>query len=398
MPAHTFAWDGASRLTKIDAGTIDETTLAYDGLGDVTTRSRGGTTTNYFYHHAITLHPLVAENSGGSMRYYVWTPRGTLLWCTEPAGAGPRFYHYDRIGSTLALTDRGGAITDTYAYTPYGERLGQTGTSTQPFTFAGAFGIRGEGAFYQMRARYYDPLTARFLSRDIAPPRLHDPRTLDPYLYALGNPTNYVDRDGAKGTKSTWPPADKGPDVSSLGGTTPEEARSIGRLVLYFAEKGEWKWEVQAAAASMWRELERDWDAEKFERMAEADPDWAASVNAAWERERLAWMNSTCNEVSREQICVSGDIQRDMLPSPDCTAQSFEICTAPSDEDLDKLNPYRGDRIWKIKPLILGPTGATKVSTSRKMLHQYEAAEGGDDSGKLHLDGSQSPSLTPSHP
>jgi RHS repeat-associated protein len=132
-----------------------------------------------------------------SPRFLVWTPNGLLLYAIDAATNAPSFYHYDRQGSTLALTDGSGTVTDKYAYSPYGELLAQEGPSTQPFRFLGAFGIRSEGTLCQVRARYYDPQTARFLSRDPAVPRLSDPRTLDPYLYALGNPLRYVDRDGA---------------------------------------------------------------------------------------------------------------------------------------------------------------------------------------------------------
>lgn len=195
--AHTFAWDGASRLTSLDS-----TTLAYDGLGDVATRTAGGATTRFFYHHAIADHPLVAEfdqTQNQFTRSYVYTPGGALLYAVDPTTHAPSFYHFDRVGSTLALTDAAGNVTDSYSYTPHGELLahgGTSGASTQPFTFVGAFGVRSEGAYYQMRARYYDPVTGRFLSRDPRGPRLADVRTLDPYLYALGNPTRYVDPDG----------------------------------------------------------------------------------------------------------------------------------------------------------------------------------------------------------
>jgi RHS repeat-associated protein len=195
MPGHTFAWDGASRLV-----TMDGVALGYDAFGDMISRG----TTRYFYHHAIGLHPLVAERAGSDFqRYYVWTPGGALVWSVDAVSGAASFYHFDRVGSTLALTNGAGALTDSYSYTPYGELRGHEATagntpSTQPFTFVGRFGIRREGAFYQMRARYYDPLTARFLSRDPAPPSLTDVRGHDPYLYALGNPTRYIDVNGAK--------------------------------------------------------------------------------------------------------------------------------------------------------------------------------------------------------
>jgi hypothetical protein len=47
-----------------------------------------------------------------------------------------------------------------------------------------------------MRARYYDPVSATFLSRDPLPPRLLDPKSLNVYAYASQNPLLYVDPRG----------------------------------------------------------------------------------------------------------------------------------------------------------------------------------------------------------
>ena len=47
-----------------------------------------------------------------------------------------------------------------------------------------------------MRARYYDPASARFLTWDPVPANLSDIQTLDPYLYAADNPISYVDPKG----------------------------------------------------------------------------------------------------------------------------------------------------------------------------------------------------------
>jgi RHS repeat-associated protein len=201
-PGHSFAWDAASHLKLLDG-----TSLTYDGSGDVSTRTVAGATTRFFHHAAVAGHPLVAERNEGTTqftRFYVWTPSGTLLYSIDGATHAPTFYHYDHVGSTLALTDSAGAVSDKYAYSPYGELLGHEGASTQPFTFIGAFGVLAEGPLYKMRARYYDPLTARFLSRDPASPRLSDPRTLDPYLYALGSPLRYVDPDGEAPTATNF--------------------------------------------------------------------------------------------------------------------------------------------------------------------------------------------------
>lgn len=51
-------------------------------------------------------------------------------------------------------------------------------------------------SLYYLRARYYNPLTGRFLSRDPENGNAYDPRTLHKYLYAGGDPVNMADPFG----------------------------------------------------------------------------------------------------------------------------------------------------------------------------------------------------------
>jgi RHS repeat-associated protein len=56
---------------------------------------------------------------------------------------------------------------------------------------------------YYLRARYYNPLTGRFMSRDPYEPKFRgpdgkpiDPKNLHKYLYAVGDPVNFRDPSG----------------------------------------------------------------------------------------------------------------------------------------------------------------------------------------------------------
>ena len=49
---------------------------------------------------------------------------------------------------------------------------------------------------YYLRARYYNPATGRFLSRDPEDGKPVDPKTLHKYLYAAGDPVNRIDPRG----------------------------------------------------------------------------------------------------------------------------------------------------------------------------------------------------------
>jgi len=51
-------------------------------------------------------------------------------------------------------------------------------------------------SLYYLRARYYNPATGRFLSRDPEDGHLKDPSSLHKYLYANGDPVNGIDPQG----------------------------------------------------------------------------------------------------------------------------------------------------------------------------------------------------------
>lgn len=195
-PGKSFAYDSASHLVRVTADGIS-VTMTYNGRGDLRTRTAGDTTLSYYHHYALGLAPIVAESPDGRAykRFYVYTPGGALLYSIDAETRQAAFYHFDRLGSTLFTSGGGGAVQDAYAYDPYGDLLGHSGASDQPFTYVGRYGVRWEpvGELYQMGLRYYDPLAARFLTRDAVWPVLTDPSSLNPYGYARQNPLRYLD-------------------------------------------------------------------------------------------------------------------------------------------------------------------------------------------------------------
>ena len=65
----------------------------------------------------------------------------------------------------------------------------------QPIRYAG-YVYDTETKLYYLQARYYDPATARFISRDLDTGDEDDPITMNGYSYADGNPVMMVDADG----------------------------------------------------------------------------------------------------------------------------------------------------------------------------------------------------------
>ena len=120
---------------------------------------------------------------------YITGPGG--LPVEQVAGNGAVLYYLrDQLGSTRGLLDGSGSIVASYRYDAYGQRHVITGAISTPFGFAGQY-TDGETGLIYLRARFYDPLTAQFLTAD---PLLL--LTGQPYTYANGDPLNQVDPTG----------------------------------------------------------------------------------------------------------------------------------------------------------------------------------------------------------
>jgi RHS repeat-associated protein len=97
-----------------------------------------------------------------------------------------------------------GAVTATFQYDAFGAVRASTGTATTAFGFTGQQADAGSGLTY-LRARYYDPSTGRFLTKDPLRGNAAAPPTQHRYLYAGADPVNVVDPSGLSGEGPwTW--------------------------------------------------------------------------------------------------------------------------------------------------------------------------------------------------
>jgi RHS repeat-associated protein len=107
----------------------------------------------------------------------------------------PSFYGYDGSGNVRQLTNAAGTVTDTYEYDAFGNSFTKQGTTPNVYLYRGEQYDSDLGLYY-LRARYYNPATGRFLSRDPLDGNALDPKTLHKYLYAGGDPVNAMDPTG----------------------------------------------------------------------------------------------------------------------------------------------------------------------------------------------------------
>jgi RHS repeat-associated protein len=100
------------------------------------------------------------------------------------------YFHHDQQGSTRFLTDQFARVRATYNYDPYGRTVLATGTYGTPLRYTGEY-TDSESGFSYLRARYYDPTTAQFLTRDPL-----GAITRSAYSYVYGDPLNAIDPSG----------------------------------------------------------------------------------------------------------------------------------------------------------------------------------------------------------
>lgn len=212
----TFSNDNSgNRIGETNGSVAISYTFSVDNLLTGLTDTSG---TNYSYNYNPLGHRLLKTDGTVSTRYVldISTNLSKVLQITDENGTlisdfvhglgllekidasgNPFYYHFDAQHNTYFLTDQNAATTDTYAYDPFGTLLTHTGASDQSFTFLGEFGVEQESpALYYIRARYYDSVNGRFLSKDTYEYDLNDPQSINRYVYGLNNSLINYDPSG----------------------------------------------------------------------------------------------------------------------------------------------------------------------------------------------------------
>jgi RHS repeat-associated protein len=176
----TYGYDQDSRLTDFNG----VATYEYDGDGLRTEKTVSSTTSAFVYDVAEGMSQILRDGTNS----YVYGPGGVAV--SQITGTTVTNLQQDQLGSTRVLTDAGRNVVGTYSYDVYGTTTSHTGSASTPLQFAGQY-LDDESSTYWMRARYYDPNTASFLTKD---PLVTQTRL--PYGYVYGNPVNATDPSG----------------------------------------------------------------------------------------------------------------------------------------------------------------------------------------------------------
>lgn len=194
-------WDLQNRLIKVEKqkGSQKRTvTFTYDALGrrigKVMTTVLDGVSQEqhwvYVYDgSAIAVEFYTDESNVTTKTFYTQGPQVDEHLAMERGGQF-YYYHADGQGSVAAITDAAGATVQAYDYDSYG-MIYPTSTFRDSFAFTGREWDKETGLYYY-RARYYDPMEGRFISKD--PIGFNGGINL--YNYVQNNPVNFIDPTG----------------------------------------------------------------------------------------------------------------------------------------------------------------------------------------------------------
>ena len=187
-------YDLQDRLAEAHIGD-DHFQYTYDPEGNRVAVTHNGRTRRYILDTVWDLpRPLVEMDEEGWVRqYFIW---GMGLHYALDAEGNPLVYLFNHRGDTLAVVDDTGRVVAAYDYAAYGQVVGRYGENV-PFRFLGRWGIMADhDGLYYIRARYYAPRLGFFTQPDRLHVRAPLPRFLNRYVYALGDPWNWVDING----------------------------------------------------------------------------------------------------------------------------------------------------------------------------------------------------------
>ena len=206
----TYAWDFENRLISVTLpGTGGAVNFKYDPFGRRIYKSSNVGTSIFAYEGAKLVEEVNA--GGGAVALYL---HGANI--DEPLamlrGGITSYYDSDGLSSVTSLTNAAGAVVQTYTYGSFGSIVSINGSLTNPFLYTGRE-FDSESSLYYYRARYFDPITGRFLSEDPIsfrggnnffeyaknnPIRFSDPTGLSPEPQQPGYPTGPIGKAGCE--------------------------------------------------------------------------------------------------------------------------------------------------------------------------------------------------------
>jgi RHS repeat-associated protein len=169
----------------------------YDPFGNRVSRSDTGGAVDYLVD---LLNPTGYVQALEEYARATGTPLTSFVYGLQPLaqtqGGARSFHHLDALGSLRLFTHgAGGGLAASFSYDAFGNLSGYAGSVPSHLRFKAEWFDAAPGLTF-LRARWYQPETARFVSRDPWQGDPAAPRSLHRYQYANQNPVFYGDPSG----------------------------------------------------------------------------------------------------------------------------------------------------------------------------------------------------------
>jgi RHS repeat-associated protein len=172
-----FSYNLENKLVKVsDKHGHEQVSYTYTEDGLMQARSEGSEITAYSWDTLGDLPELAVETTSKKSSWHFEIKDSRSYSYGEgsigiEAGRDSITFHTDSLGSVVQLSDEKGKLLQSYRYSPFGGDYSSTSAlnakadDLNPIRFTGQY-LDSETDLYNMRAREYDPETARFLETD----------------------------------------------------------------------------------------------------------------------------------------------------------------------------------------------------------------------------------------
>ena len=189
-------WNSQYQVTTVTTNGGLAGSFKYDALGRRSWAIENGATNWMVYDGVHVVADL--DSSGALVRSYVWAPGIDNLISMTVYGTATNTYYAikDHLGSVLTLTDSSGNIVESYRYDAWGRTTvyAANGAALKSSAIGNRYCWQGReyswtSSLYYFRARWYDPITGRWLSND----PIGISGGLNQYVFCGNNPVNFRD-------------------------------------------------------------------------------------------------------------------------------------------------------------------------------------------------------------